>query len=356
MEPIIDISAVLAPIPGDALAGVNMAFSTEFGDIKEARRADEVLPQGDWELKDTKEAEWPKVKELTLNLLQNQTKDLQLLCWLTEALTNLHGVQGLYTGFVAMREVIAQFWDDLYPSAEDGLDARAGKLAFLDSVLPGVVASISLTEGSGGRFGLRHWNEARAIENARRKNPTAAEEMLNDGKIAHEVIDKSVASSSDDFYRTLHSEISACQESYRQFEAVIDEKFGNEAPSLATLRKTIDEAVQLVDKICREKGLFASEEVQGNPDQPTTQNLAGGSHAVAMGPIGSREDALRKLAEIANYFRLHEPHSPVAFLVDRAAKWGRMPFEVWLKEVIKDQNQLGTIYELLGVLESDNPE
>jgi len=55
------------------------------------------------------------------------------------------------------------------------------------------------------------------------------------------------------------------------------------------------------------------------------------------------------LVEAAQYFRNNEPHSPVAYLVDRAVRWGGMSFERWLEEVVKDPNQLQSLYELLGI-------
>jgi type VI secretion system protein ImpA len=63
----------------------------------------------------------------------------------------------------------------------------------------------------------------------------------------------------------------------------------------------------------------------------------------------NREDALRRLDQVGEYFRTHEPHSPVALLVARAARWGRMPLEEVLKEVISDQGALAKIWDTLGV-------
>jgi type VI secretion system protein ImpA len=39
----------------------------------------------------------------------------------------------------------------------------------------------------------------------------------------------------------------------------------------------------------------------------------------------SRAQALAQLRLVAGYFREHEPHSPVAYLAERAAQWGEMP-------------------------------
>ena len=76
-------------------------------------------------------------------------------------------------------------------------------------------------------------------------------------------------------------------------------------------------------------------------------------HADITGPIRSREQAIRQLQEIASFFRRTEPHSPVAYLAEKAAKWGCMPLHEWLRTVVKDDSALLRMEELLGV-EPDN--
>jgi type VI secretion system protein ImpA len=73
------------------------------------------------------------------------------------------------------------------------------------------------------------------------------------------------------------------------------------------------------------------------------------------GQVHSREQAIRQLQEIAAFFRRTEPHSPVAYLADKAAKWGRMPLHEWLRTVVKDDAALSRMEELLGV-EAFSPE
>jgi type VI secretion system protein ImpA len=68
-----------------------------------------------------------------------------------------------------------------------------------------------------------------------------------------------------------------------------------------------------------------------------------------VGAIRGRQEALRRLSEIAEFFQKTEPHSPVSYLVERAVKWGNMPLEQWLQEVIKDSTTLGQVQETLGV-------
>ena len=52
---------------------------------------------------------------------------------------------------------------------------------------------------------------------------------------------------------------------------------------------------------------------------------------------------------VAHFFRRTEPHSPVAYLAEKAVKWGEMPLHEWLSQVIKDQGAMSHLEELLGL-------
>src|SRR5690606_34848174 len=56
--------------------------------------------------------------------------------------------------------------------------------------------------------------------------------------------------------------------------------------------------------------------------------------------------------EVAGYFRRTEPHSPVAYLADKAAHWGEVPLHVRLRRVVKDQR---TLEQLEDLLDSSEP-
>jgi len=347
MEQVLDLQALLAPIPGDKPAGEDMSSSTEFDEIKEARRADEDLPQGDWET-ELKSAEWPKVKRGATELLSRKTKDLQVSAWLTEAITNLHGFAGLRAGLTLTRDLISNYWDSVYPLMEDGVAVRSSKIAWINANLPTVVANVPLCAPEAGGFGLRRWNEAKEVDNVARRDPAAARRLIDEEKkVSSDTIDKAVKATPDQFFRSLYEDVNACREALRSLEEAVDAKLTENGPSLSGLRTVLDQCVQVVTKTAKDRGILTIE-VSGAEGVDVSQRGTG-SDAGPAGVPGSRQEALRKLAEAAHYFRTYEPHSPVAYLVDRAAKWGSMSFDRWLGEVVKDRTQLDALYELLGI-------
>jgi type VI secretion system protein ImpA len=70
---------------------------------------------------------------------------------------------------------------------------------------------------------------------------------------------------------------------------------------------------------------------------------------VVHGSIQNRAQAIAQLRAVASFFRETEPHSPVAYLADKAAQWGNLPLHEWLRTVIKDNGSLSHVEELLGL-------
>src|SRR5690606_22261334 len=114
-------------------------------------------------------------------------------------------------------------------------------------------------------------------------------------------------------------------------------------------------AVHEIERLAKEAGALASaaSSAAGVADASVASEDQAGprdaSAAGAGGPIRSRAQALTQLREVAEYFRRTEPHSPVAYLADKAASWGEMPLHLWLRTVLKDPGALSHVEELLGL-------
>ena len=72
----------------------------------------------------------------------------------------------------------------------------------------------------------------------------------------------------------------------------------------------------------------------------------------AAGADGSPVPPERFAREVAEFFRRTEPHSPISYLVERAVRWGHLPLEGLLKEVVKNDDVLNRIWETLGLDQS----
>lgn len=366
---VLDLEALLAPIPGDNPAGESLRYAGPYDAIQEARRADDDLEQGEWR-REIKAADWHTVIELATDALATRSKDVQIAAWLTEALVKQHGFAGLRESLTLLRELQERFWDGLYPEAEDGdLEFRAAPFEWLNEKLPAAIKLIPVTQSmSSADYTFLHWEESRAVDNLGRQNPDAMAVALAEGKLSGEQFDKAVAATSRAFYETLFEELSQSREAYAQLDQTLDEKFGREAPSLLAIKRTIEDCWELVESLVKKKRPAGSATVPARDGRPSADGQATrgqprsdrraseaafDAEALPLEPL-DRADALRRLDAVAAYFRRTEPHSPVAYLVQRAVRWGEMPLAEWLREVINSDDVLGHVRETLGLKSTDD--
>jgi type VI secretion system protein ImpA len=352
------LNRLITPIPGDHPCGEDLSYSTEFDDIREARRQDDAsLAQGEWET-ELKVAQWPKAKQLCEDVLSNQSKDLQVACWYTEAMANLHGFQGLNFSLQVLEVLVTDFWEFFYPSLDpDDLEERAGKIEWLNRQMASTIRTLPLTNKASGAYSWLKWSESRQVDNLGLKDPDAKAKALAEGKLAGEIFDKAATVSGLPFYQLLNSQIHAARSTLLRLEKHIDERFGHDSPSLKEFRDAVDDCADVVAKLIAKLGgktdaMPAQPGAIGNENSQTALPIpivAAPAHAVAIGQIRSRADAVMALRQVAQFFKHNEPHSPVALLADRAAKWAEMPLERWLASVIKDEATLGQLRELLDI-------
>ncbi|UXY14562.1 type VI secretion system protein TssA [Chitiniphilus purpureus] len=347
---------LLAPLPGANPAGEDLGYSPLFDQIREARRADDpALSQGDWAAS-LKTADWPKARKLCEDALTSQSKDLQLGVWYTEALTKLEGFEGLGFGLRFLTGLLERYWETGYPELDpDDLDERVGKLEWLNIQLGQAIRRVPITMQQHGGYDWYRWQESRDVENLGLRDSEARERALAEGKLSGEAFDKSAQYSGVTWFQKLSAQLADAREAYLALDRRSDERFGHSAPNLSEIRDALAATGDVVNRLLEQHGGRATPAAA----EPTGSVPAGGAAmaatpaaptaaiTVAAGPITSRADAIRQLREVARFFRNNEPHSPVALLAERAAKWAEMPLEDWLQTVIKDDSTLGQLRELL---------
>ncbi len=122
------IEALLVPVPGDNPAGAELRYDPRYDQVKEARREDPDLPRGPQE-GPRKLSDWPAVVKLSRELIEKESKDLQLAAWLTEALLNRDGLTGLATGVRVMHGILDTYLGRLLPAVGRGRSRTARRPA-----------------------------------------------------------------------------------------------------------------------------------------------------------------------------------------------------------------------------------
>jgi type VI secretion system protein ImpA len=322
------------PIPGDNPSGKNLRYDPVYDKIREARREEEVLPQGDWS-REIKKADYPLVVKLATDVLSNKSKDLQIAAWLTEALIFREHVAGLREGLDLLKDFVEKFWDTMYPEIEDDdLEIRAAPLAWVGSRLDVAVRRLPLTKS---KLDLLKYHESRRVGYEKdcegNDSKTAARNAaIEEKKCTAEEFDEAVQATGDAYYEKLSGNLRATAESLQALESLCDEKFGRDAPNFGNLRVALEEVQDMVKQyykpIVEEPQPVVEEAVEEVGEEATESAAAvvrapATKRAVTAEPL-DRDDAMHRVSVIASFLRHDSPQNPVPYLLMRAARWGEL--------------------------------
>ncbi len=283
---------LLVPVSVSQPCGEDVSFDACMDAIAAARRQDDpTLEQGEWTAP-LHSADWPLVANRCAELLRSRSKDLRLAVWLAEARAHTHRLRGLGDGFLLLAGLCERFWEHVHPLPEGGEhEQRSGNLAWLLGRTPALARDYPC-EGD-------------------------AEACLHDAR--------------------------HCLSALQQLQAVVDARLGAAGPAFGPAREALQQAV--ADAECNAPSASGGATAAGAGGASGT----GGGYAAGQPAMPqSRAQALAQLRLVAEFFRRSEPHSPVAYLADKAASWGELPLHEWLRAVVKDPAQIAQLEELLG--------
>jgi type VI secretion system protein ImpA len=254
-------------------------------------------------------------------------------------------------GLGLLQRLLVEYWDSLHPGWDEGeivLPVRARPLSWLGTSheFLSAVRSLPLTAALGDR--PRSWQDyedSRRVEAASRSTDASKfRELIEAGLTTPEQWQAAFAGTDPTQLAAVGAAIAACQAELRALDGLCSERFGESAPYFTDLSNLF---VEIAEHLQR----FASVDGIGAAAMDLTGELPAAPAARSAGAagLGSREQAYRQLKEAADYLRRTEPHSPVPALVDRAIRWGEMPFNQLFKDVIRDDNARRQIIELLGL-------
>lgn len=334
---------LLNPIPGPNPSGESLRYAPVFDQIKEARREEEEISQGEWQIA-IKKADWPLVVKLCSETLAKKSKDLQVAAWLVEALVRRDGFAGLDEGLALVRGLLEKFWETLYPELEDGdAELRSAPLEWIGDRLDGPLRKVPLTSDG---LDWQNYKESRTVpseadaENNETKQQARAD-AVSDGKLTPEAFDQSFNATPKAAYEKWMGQLDACLESQEQLKQLCEEKFGDIAPTFRGLRTTLEELRQTLHVFLakkREQEAAPEEPEQAGEGEVAAQESYADSGSAAPARAAARpaakkalaaepadrDDALERVLAAARWFRQNDPYSPVPYLLARALRWGEL--------------------------------
>lgn len=367
---VIEIPRLLAPIEGDLPQGrdTRQEFDTASpyqrlrAARQDARDAERRALTADGETSGPA-PDWGAVAETAIELIAEHSKDLEAAAWLIEALVRIEGLRGLGAGATVVAGLTETFWDTLYPAVgEDEPDEDPAELRLrpLSGLVSGARATLlpplrllPLFHGPDGLpVTLADYDAAVSIE---RLDPEQKESRIAAGARGVSTLDD-MARGDPDALTRLARDAADALEAWNAMDAVLAAHAGSAKPSLSDVRGLLEridgfarrlapagEAVP--DETIAEPAAAAPTSRSAAPAAPLAALLAGG----APGPIATREDALRRLDEVAEWFRRNEPQSPLSYTLAEAVRRGRMGLPDLLADVVSDYATRAAILTALGI-------
>lgn len=330
----VDVSHLLNAVSDDNPCGDDLEYDADFLELERLAIGQPERQMGQSVIA-AEPPDWRQVRERASELFA-RSKDLRLASLYLQSAIALDGLNGLAQGLTLVRELLTQYWEGVYPQldADDDNDPtiRINALNAL-SAEPVIVllreASITRSRAFGAvsiRAALnaadlqRFSSETLSPEQLRGAFLDADAELLDSTRVA---LDEAAAALAD-------------------IEGLLSERVGSaQSANLESLKQVLRHARQIFNDqapAANDDSQYGDDTVQYSEpadSDASTQPVARQAPA-APGRIASRDDVLRTLDRLLEYYAQHEPSSPVPVLLTRAQKLVTADFAEIVRNLIPD--------------------
>ena len=339
---VLDVDQLLEPISEESPCGEDLEYDLEFGELERAAQ-----PVADQQIGDTvverQEPDWRTVRDLASGLFQ-RTKDLRIAVLLARAVVHIDGLAAFGDALAVIRGLVERYWDGVHPRLDPDDDNdptfRVNTLLALcdrEACLRAVMDAPLIESSALGSFAYRDYLTASGELPPRNDQPP---EM---GTIEAVLMNEDL----NDLNQRAVVLQNACG-SVRAIENAVTEAVGvSRSASLEPLEDLLTKMSRLLGSYLERRGFSeVSEEPPGEEESPQFESSesselvsdeSGEPEAVRSMPVSdevnSRDDVIRLLDKICDYYSEHEPSSPVPLLLNRAKRVAKMSFLELLREL-----------------------
>lgn len=328
----INIDDLLKPVADDKPCGEDFTYHPSFQNL-------ETLSRGkpETQFSQAEDPDWKEVRDAALEVL-GQSKHLTAGVILTVSLVKIDGLEGLRDGLAAIRGITEKYWNDVYPKLDpDDNNDPTERLNILNNLssagepykFTSHVKQIVMCESPAmGRISLGQIIAAKDRDG----KEGGSEPDLNQIQAAFRDAGPEAA-------KATLSLVTATIDHAQGIEGFLDSTIGaGRGVSFESLDKLLDEMKRAVEPYAAD-GESTAEAAGGDGDAaagaaPGARPARGG--AGMSGTIQSRADVIRALDLICDYYRDHEPSSPVPLIIQRAQRLVDKDFMTIMSDLTPD--------------------
>jgi type VI secretion system protein ImpA len=309
---LIDVEALLRPISAASPCGSDLEYDPEFLELDRLTQGKPEQQMGG-AVVPAEAPDWHTALKRAVALF-GKTKDLRVAVTLTRAALHTDGFAGLRDGLAVLRGLVEHRWGGCFPRLDpsDGNDPT-----FRSNILMGLCDPIAFTDQiralplvisrSFGPFGLRD------LALAGGELPTAPGTKAPTGS----VIEAAFAESPSAELQATLASVRAALEHLSAIETASATQAGqSRAPNFAKLSALLQQANKIVSARLQQRGPISEEP----GDHPAEQATGDKPSPPVSATVASREDVVRLLDQICNYYERQEPSSPLPLLLRRCRR------------------------------------
>ena len=362
---------LLEPIEKEYPSGRWVRYENKYLSIVAEKNADDPnLPMGEWE-RPLKQTNWKRVADIAGDLLEKETKDLEICIFLIQGWVSLYGMRGLRCGLLLMYKLTEKYWDTLWPKFESSdSDARISPYKWLATKGPDFFQDKII-------FFPRNEQRERSftyLDNLVEKNSGSKSITLSndqENKIIKKGLSEIHLSKEDTNYlKELESNALEAKTIIEKLDVYLEKKLGNESISFSKITLFIEEIISFTKGVLRAKDIKNNEmkkdnrkvsRTSSNTDNQEDTNKIENEKLEESTRLETEENKLspghkenlrneiyESIGVLSEKLREIEPHSPSSYVLRRVSMWGNMTLEELIDDIGKFD---GTLKGIVSNLE-----
>ncbi|KVA46784.1 type VI secretion-associated protein, ImpA family [Burkholderia cepacia] len=318
---VIDVTDLLRDLSEDAPCGPDLEYSADFLELSRLIQGTPDIQYGNMH-RPAQEPDWAAVKATTLRLLA-QSRDLRLAVYLTCASVPLDGFAGLEDGLALIEGLLERHWDHVHPQLDpDDADDPTARINTLIALVErdGLIRQASLASlvdvPMHGRVCLRDIDEAEGEWSQQ------ADEAVHDNV----VIDAAFKAVAFDELKDTAAVLMRARGRMGRIETLLTERVGHtKAVRFDALSQLLRRAESVVMVRLRQHPQW-NVEIDAQGYERTGGGDAAHPASRTFHEIAHRDDVVRLLDLICEYYARENPASPVPLFLQRAKRLVDMNF------------------------------
>jgi type VI secretion system protein ImpA len=320
----LNLNQLLEAESESAPSGVDLEYDPLFGEMERAAKGKEERQIGD-DLLAAEEPDWPKLKQLATQVLE-RSKDLRAAVQLSRAMIRTDGFAGLAVGLALIKGYIDNYWNSLHPQLDpdDEYDptTRINTLLNFCDPIEFILPLSKLPLLTSPRLGTVSYRD---IQIANGAIPLQSTEQSH---LSREQIEGAFRGTDPKETGKLLSAIQQSIEMASGIAASVNSKVASEhSLDLQPLSHLLTAIMSELQGRSTPSGAAPFTEARA-----PASDTAAPEDVVSNFQLQSRDDVIRSLDLICQYYALREPSSPVPLLLQRARSLVTMDF----KEIVQD--------------------